>query len=77
MAEEEEEVSEEEAGESPMLEEAPEVALLLNYMDCDQPSVKTYLPMERKDQRIKSKQSKRRLSNTLVSNMEMISAQKC
>ena len=69
MAEEEEEVTKEEAGESPMLEEALEVALLLNYRDCAQPWVKTYLPMERKDQQIKSKQLKRRLSNTLVSNM--------
>ena len=58
MAEEEEEVAEEEAVESPIMEEALEVALLLNYRDCAQPWVKTYLPMERKDQRIKSKQPK-------------------
>ena len=53
MVEEEEEVSEEEAGESPMLEEALEVALLLNYRDCAHPWVKTYLHMERKDRQIK------------------------
>ena len=53
MAEEEEEVAEEEAGESPMLEEALEVALLLNYRDCAQPWVKTHLSMERKDHQIK------------------------
>ena len=69
MEEEEKEVAEEEAGESPMLEEALEVAPLLNYRDCAHPWVKTYLPMERKDKRIKSKQPKRRCSNTLVSNM--------
>ena len=69
MAEKEEDVAEEEVGESPILEEALEVALLLNYRYYAQPWVKTYLPMERKDQRIKSKQPKRRLSNTLVSNM--------
>ena len=51
--EEEEEVAEEEAGESPILEEALEVALLLNYRDCSQPWVKTYLPIEIKDQHIK------------------------
>ena len=50
MAEEEEKVAKEGAEESPMLEEAVEVAPLLNYRDCDQPWVKTYLPMERKDQ---------------------------
>ena len=77
MAEEEEEVAEEEAGESLILEEALEVALLLNYRDCAQPWVKTYVPMERKDQQIKLRQLKRRFSNTLVSNMEMISAHKC
>ena len=77
MTEEEEEVAEEEEGESPMMEEALEVALLLNYRDCAQPWVKTYLPMERKDQHSKLRQFKRRLSNTLVSNMEMIPAQKC
>ena len=49
----EEEVAKEEAGESPMPEEALEVALLLNYRDCAQPWVKTYLPMDRKDQQIK------------------------
>ena len=53
MAEEEEEVAEGEAGESPMLEEALDVALLLNYSDCAHPWVKTYLPMERKDHQIK------------------------
>ena len=42
-----------------------------------QPWLKTYLPMERKYQQIKLRQLKRRFSNTLVSNMEMISAQKC
>ena len=77
MVEEEEGVAKEEAGESPMLEEALEVALLLIYRDCSQPWVKMYLPMERKDQKIKSRQPKRRFSNTLVFNMEMISAQKC
>ena len=77
MAEEEEEVAKEEAGKSHMMEEALEVALLLNYRDCAQPWVKMYLPMERKDQQIKSRPPKRRLSNTLVSNIEMISAQKC
>ena len=46
-------MSEEEVGENPMLEEALEVALVLNYRDCDQPWVKTYLPIERKDQQIK------------------------
>ena len=46
-------MAEEEAGESPMLEEALEVVLLLNYRDCDQPWVKPYLPMERNDQQIK------------------------
>ena len=46
-------MAEEEAGESPMLEEALEVALLLNYRDYSQPWVKTYLPMERKYQQIK------------------------
>ena len=53
MAEEEEEVAEEEAGEIPILEEALEIALLLNYRDCAQPWVKKYLPMERKYQKIK------------------------
>ena len=53
MAEEYEEGDDEEAGESPMLEEALEVALLLNYRDYAQPWVKKYLPMERKDQQIK------------------------
>ena len=53
MADEEEEVAKEEAGESPILEEALEVELLLNYRDCVQPWVKTYLPMERKDQQIR------------------------
>ena len=42
---EEEEVAEEEAGEIPMLEEALEVSLLLNYRDCAHPCVKIYLPM--------------------------------
>ena len=65
-------MAEEEAGESHMLEEALEVALLLNYRDCAQPWVKTYLPMEKKDQQIKLRQLKRRFSNTLVANMEMI-----
>ena len=51
--EEEEKVVDEEAGESPMLEKALEVASLLNYRDCAHPWVKTYLPMERKDQQIK------------------------
>ena len=46
-------MAEEEAGGSPMLEEALEVALLLNYRYCAQPWVKTYLPMEIKDQQIK------------------------
>ena len=53
MAEKEEEVAKEAAGESPMLEEALEVALILNYRDYAQPWVKTYLPMDRKDQQIK------------------------
>ena len=53
MAEEEEEMAEEEVGESPILEEALEIALLLNYRDCSQPWVKTYLPMDRKDRKIK------------------------
>ena len=53
MAKEEEEVAEEEAREIPMLEETLEVALLLNYRDCAEPWVKTYLPMEKKDQQIK------------------------
>ena len=69
MEEEEKEVAEEEAGESPMLEEALEVVPLLNYRDCAHPWVKTYLPMERKDQRINKKKTKRRLSNTVVFNM--------
>ena len=69
-------MAKEEAGKSHMMEEALEVALLLNYRDCAQPWVKTYLPMERKDQQIKLRQLKRRLYNTLVSNMEIISAQK-
>ena len=46
-------MDEEEAGESTILEEALEVALLLNYRDCAQPWVKTYLTMERKDHKIK------------------------
>ena len=46
-------MAEEEAGEIPMLGEALEVALLLNYRDCAQPWVKTYLPIEIKDQHIK------------------------
>ena len=46
-------MAEEEAGESPMLEEALEEALLLNYRDCAQPWLKKYLHMERKDQQIK------------------------
>ena len=53
MEEEEEEVAKEEAGKTPILEEALEVALLLNCRDCAQPWAKTYLPMERKDQNIK------------------------
>ena len=53
MSEEEEEVADEESGKSPMLEEALEVALLLNYRYCAQPWVKTYLPLDRKYQQIK------------------------
>ena len=70
-------MAEEEAGESPMLEEALQVALLLNYRDFDQPWVKKYSPMETKDQQIKERLLKGRLFNKLVSNMEMISAHKC
>ena len=46
-------MAEEEAGESPMLEEALEVTLVINYRDCAQPLVKTYLPMDRKYRQIK------------------------